>query len=233
MKMIYAFMLLFGSVLLLGCDNSNDETPPPTPASLAITPSSVPELPVGGTQPFTATGTDTAGSTYDATLYSTWVSSDTNVATIDALGVATTIAVGTTTISASSSGIDASNSVGLTVATDPVPQPTDPVDYTEENVCRAEFCAEDTGLAQQCQTFVDNCIAANPDENTEECVAGGLAICQNPDADAGSVCMYEACGANPALGQECQEFLDACLTYSNSDDECVGAMLFKCRADAD
>jgi len=228
MKIVTAFILIFGSVLLLGCDNSNDEVPPPIPTSLAITPDSVPELPVGGTQTFTATGTDTSGSTYDATLYSTWVSSDTNVATIDALGVATTIAVGTTTISASSSGIDASNTVGLTVSTNPVPPPTEAVDYTEDNVCRSEFCYTDSALAQQCQTFIDSCIAANPDENTDECVAGGLAICQSPDVPPTGVCTYGLC-ADPTIGGQCLTWLNDCLTYSSSDDECYGAMFFYCR----
>ena len=226
MKILTAFILLYGSLLLLGC--GDDDAPPPTPTALAITPSSVPELPVGGTQTFTATGTSTDGSTYDATLYSSWVSSDTNVATIDALGVATTKAVGTANISATSAGIN-SNSVGLTVETDPVPPPTETTDYSLDNVCRAEFCAVDATLAQKCQDFVNSCLAQAGDLSDDECIATGLVICRNPDADAGGVCDYEACGTDPALNQECEAFMTNCLAISVSDDECVGAALLKCR----
>ena len=110
----------------------------------------------------------------------------------------------------------------------PPPAPTDPADYSPENVCDAEFCATDAALSQTCDTFLANCIAANPDQNTEECVAGGLAICQNPEVPPGGVCTYGLC-ADPIIGGQCQTWLDDCLLYSNSDDECYGAMLFYCR----
>ncbi len=212
-------------MLLLACDSSNDEAPQPSTTALAITPDSVAELAVGGTQTFTATGTSTDGSTYDATLYSSWVSTDTTVATIDALGVATTIAVGTADISATSAGIN-SNSVELTVATDPVPPPTDPTDYSVENVCRAEFCATDEALALICRDYVDSCVVAN-NMTEDECIATGLAICQNPDADATDVCNYDACAVEP-LHQECLDFMDNCILLAPVDKDCVGAALFKC-----
>ena len=111
----------------------------------------------------------------------------------------------------------------------PPPPPTDPASYTQENVCVAEFCATDATLSAQCTTFLDACIAANPEANWDECVAGGLVICQNPDASAGDVCDYGLCATDPTLNQECLDFMAICTAESLNAEECVGAMLFKCQ----
>lgn len=110
----------------------------------------------------------------------------------------------------------------------PPPPPTDPADYSEDNVCDAEFCMSDEALSQTCQNFLASCIAAVGEARTDECVAGGLVICQNPDADPADVCNYEACGQDSALQQECLDFMAVCVDESVNAEECVGAMLFKC-----
>ena len=183
-------------------------------------------LPVGETQPFTATATLSDGSTADYTSTATWNTSDSSVVTIDATGVAVTRATNTADISATYAVT--SNTVTMEVDADLPPTQTDPEDYTPENVCDAEFCLSDETLSATCDTFLENCLAVNPDANSDECVGGALFICQNPDADPGTVCDYEACGQDPALQQECLDFMAWCMPQSLSGEECVGAMLFKC-----
>jgi hypothetical protein len=68
--------------------------------SIAVTPTS-PSIPNPGTQQFTATATTCNGS-FDITSVAKWVSSNTNVATIDSTGLATAVNAGTTNITASS-----------------------------------------------------------------------------------------------------------------------------------
>jgi len=184
-------------------------------------------LPVGETQPFTATATLSDGSTADYTSTATWNTSDSSVVTIDATGVALTKAVGTADISATA-GVT-SNTVTMEVDANANPPATDPEDYTIENVCDAEFCISDETLSAKCDTFLADCLAANPDANSDECVGGALIICQNPDFnDPYDVCTYEVCGTDLTLQTECEDFLDWCLPQSASGEECVGAMLFKC-----
>src|SRR5438445_1620258 len=90
-----------------------------TPAelvTLTLSPQS-PTVFVGQTEPFTATGTFTDGTTRDLTTSVTWTSSNQNVATINASGVASALAAGTTTIAAASGSINTSTT--LTVLTPP------------------------------------------------------------------------------------------------------------------
>src|SRR5205807_2059347 len=84
--------------------------------SIAITPQN-PSIPLGTSQPFTATGTYTDGSTQDLTSVVTWSSSDALVAIISnslgSYGLATSSGQGTATVSATSNSI--SNSTSITV----------------------------------------------------------------------------------------------------------------------
>jgi Bacterial Ig-like domain (group 2) len=71
--------------------------------SIAVTPTN-PFVGVGTSKQFTAMATTCAG-VFDITNVSTWVSSNTAVATIDSSGLASTITTGTTNITASSAGV--------------------------------------------------------------------------------------------------------------------------------
>ena len=68
--------------------------PAPTLTSIAVTPAN-PTLVTGTSQPFTATGTYSDGSTANITSQATWSSSLTSVATIAAGGLATAVSAGT------------------------------------------------------------------------------------------------------------------------------------------
>jgi len=96
-------------------------------SSIVIAPASPPSLPVGETQQFTATGVYDDGSRVDLTRSVTWSSSNSAVASIDAVGSARGPAAGTTTIQASAAGINGTTQlrvVSLTsIAIDP-PNPT-------------------------------------------------------------------------------------------------------------
>src|SRR5439155_13539041 len=72
---------------------------------------------VGQTEPFTATGRFTDGTTQDLTTSVTWTSSNQSVATINASGVASALAAGPTTNAAASGSISADTT--LTVLTPP------------------------------------------------------------------------------------------------------------------
>lgn len=70
------------------------------PVLLSITPANA-RLPlITGTQQFTATGVNDTGESEDLTDYVTWVSSETDVATIDAAGLVTFVTEGDTVITA-------------------------------------------------------------------------------------------------------------------------------------
>jgi hypothetical protein len=91
--------------------------PSPTLSAIAVTPASPANLTAGSTQPFTATGTYSDGST--GVLYSvTWNSDNPGVAKIDYNGLATGVAAGKANITASLSGIT-SPPVSLTVVAAP------------------------------------------------------------------------------------------------------------------
>jgi hypothetical protein len=110
--------LLLGLVAC-GSGNSTDKnknTPPPTLASVSISPSS-PFIAMGTTQQFTATAKDSSGTPMTGVTF-TWASSATSVATINSSGLATAVSAGTTQITASASGVISSADT-LTV-TDPV-----------------------------------------------------------------------------------------------------------------
>jgi MSHA biogenesis protein MshQ len=107
-----------------GSGLSGDTVLTVTPAvvtSIAVTPVA-PQLLLGSTLPFTATGTYSDSSTQDLTTAVTWSSSATGVATISnaasSEGLASSVAVGTTTITATHAGSGVSGNTVLTVFTD-------------------------------------------------------------------------------------------------------------------
>ena len=87
--------------------------------SLAVTPAN-PSIVVGATQPFTATGTYSDGSTQDLTSSVTWSSSNTAAATVSnasgTAGLATSVSAGTTMITATDPATSISGNTPLTVA---------------------------------------------------------------------------------------------------------------------
>ncbi|HEV2400755.1 MAG TPA: choice-of-anchor D domain-containing protein [Candidatus Sulfotelmatobacter sp.] len=84
-----------------------------TLVSIAVSPFST-STPLGLTQQFTATGTFSDRSTQDITASSTWASSLSSVATVNAAGLASTLSQGSTTISASSGTISGSATLTVT-----------------------------------------------------------------------------------------------------------------------
>jgi uncharacterized protein YjdB len=95
---------------LTGCGPSA----PPTLTELAIGPSN-PDLVVGGTQQFTATGMYNNGSTQDLTSSVVWSSSNSQIATISSTGLATLKQAGSVTITAASGSVN-SSTPSLTVS---------------------------------------------------------------------------------------------------------------------
>jgi hypothetical protein len=87
---------------------------PATLSAITVAPAN-PTIAAGATQPFTATGLFSDGSTQDLTASVSWGSSTPSVATINTSGLATGSAPGQTTITASSGSL--SNSAVLTVST--------------------------------------------------------------------------------------------------------------------
>ena len=110
------YLLTIGLIvaLTLGLAACGTATTTSALSSIAVTPTSPATLTVGSSQQFTATGTDSNGSTTDISYQVTWASSNTGVATIDSSGWVTPVAAGTTDITATLSGI-ASPSISLTV----------------------------------------------------------------------------------------------------------------------
>lgn len=90
--------------------------PSATLQSISITPAN-PIIQVGGTQPFTATGTYSNGTTQNITSQVTWSSSNTAAAAVNASGVATGVAGGASTIKATFGGVNASTSLTVQPAT--------------------------------------------------------------------------------------------------------------------
>jgi uncharacterized protein YjdB len=87
----------------------------PTLVSLAITPAN-PSFALGTTQPFTATGTYSDGSTLDLTNSATWTTTDNTIATVNAQGLVTSVALGSTSVTATSGLISGSTTLTITPA---------------------------------------------------------------------------------------------------------------------
>jgi trimeric autotransporter adhesin len=84
--------------------------------SLSLSPTSAYILPTS-TQQFSATATFGNNTTGDVTSQVTWLSSATNVATIDSSGLATGVALGSATITAKSNNSSVTSTALLTVST--------------------------------------------------------------------------------------------------------------------
>ena len=89
--------------------------PAPTLISIAVTPTNA-TLVTGTSQPFTATGTYSNGTTANITSQVNWGSTLTLVATIASGGLATAVSAGTTTISASLAGVTSSTTLAVQTA---------------------------------------------------------------------------------------------------------------------
>jgi hypothetical protein len=88
-----------------------------TLVSVAATASNL-SIPIGATEPFTATATYSAGPTADVTTSSVWTSASPGVATVDsATGVVTGVSVGTSVITADFGGLSNNQTVTVTAAT--------------------------------------------------------------------------------------------------------------------
>ncbi len=104
-----------------GANHVNDSNPSPnsgskTLTSIAISPTN-PSIAVNATQPFTATGTYSDGSTANVSSSASWNSSNTVVATINSTGVAAGVSAGSTNITASMNGVNATTQLTVTAAT--------------------------------------------------------------------------------------------------------------------
>ena len=97
-------------------------------ASVAVAPAS-PTVQVGGSIQFTAATRDASGNTLSGRL-TTWSSSNTAAATIDASGRASALAAGTTNIVATSEGITGQTSMTVTTTPPPPPAPVASVSVT-------------------------------------------------------------------------------------------------------
>jgi len=114
-----------------------------------------------------------------------------------------------------------------------VDAPDEPPPEEPDSLCNEDLCAENEALSEQCETFVQACLAFEA-VNEDECAGGGILICEGgpPDGtDPGNVCSMNLCAANAGLAQECQDFLDTCLLAGEPEEDCVGAALFICLAE--
>jgi uncharacterized protein YjdB len=114
-KFNFILALLF-SVLLGSCSNVSTKTQGSTPAAtlsaLQVTPTSVSLAAHASTQ-FHATGLFSDGSTQDLTSSVTWLSADSNVATVNTGGIATGVSTGATTVTAKSGSAQASATLAV------------------------------------------------------------------------------------------------------------------------
>src|SRR5207249_3998761 len=81
--------------------------------SITVSPATA-SVAAGNTQPFTATGMYSDGSTHDVTSTASWTSSDPTVAVIDATGNATALDNGQVTIQASIGSVSGSATLTVT-----------------------------------------------------------------------------------------------------------------------
>ncbi len=84
---------------------------------LSVVPNSATDTFVGETTQFLASGSLTGGAAQNLTTQVQWISSNTQVATVNASGLATAVGAGTTTITAYSGGLTASTTLTVVVST--------------------------------------------------------------------------------------------------------------------
>jgi uncharacterized protein YjdB len=116
-------LALAGAALLVGCDESVTEPPPPVATTVEVAPSSVELTEIGATAQLTATVRDADGVAMP-TAAVTWSSSNTAVATVGEDGTVEAAGEGSTTITAQSG--DATGNAQVTVVL-PAPTPTEVV----------------------------------------------------------------------------------------------------------
>jgi hypothetical protein len=90
------------AAMLGSCSGGGDSSP--ALVSISVAPVN-PNITLGTTQQFSATGTYSDNSTKDLTTSATWTSSDTAIATVDSAGLVTPVAAGSTTITAVSGSV--------------------------------------------------------------------------------------------------------------------------------
>jgi uncharacterized protein YjdB len=113
-------LVLFCLALLNACSGggqsgSGNPPPPPSLTALQVSPGST-SIAAGATQPFTATGKFSDGSSQDVTASARWSSSDTNVASVSSAGMASGVAIGVVTITAQSGTIQGTATLNITNA---------------------------------------------------------------------------------------------------------------------
>jgi len=104
---------LISGIALHACgEESPVQPPPPTVASVAVTPASATLASLGETAQLTASAQDASGNTISGKTF-TWSSSDANVATASASGLVTAVANGSVTIMATSDGVNGTAAVDV------------------------------------------------------------------------------------------------------------------------
>jgi hypothetical protein len=133
--------------VLIGCGGSEGNGSPPTLHTITLTPTTSTISP-GTSQPFTATGHLSDGSSKDLTLSASWFASHLSVATISAGGIATAIGDGTTNVSASSSGVTGST---MLIVQSENPDPLGTV------AVQSESCAPGAVTGTKCYSLTVSC----------------------------------------------------------------------------
>jgi len=146
---------------------------PATLVSVAVTPAN-PSIPKGTTQPFSATGTYSDGSTLDLTSSATWVSSNTAVATISSGGLASGVAQGTSQVSASSGGLTGSTTLTVRPAT-PVSIAITPSNPSIAKGTTQQFTATGTDSDGSTQDLTSSATWVSSNPAVATITAGGLA----------------------------------------------------------
>jgi Bacterial Ig-like domain (group 2) len=103
-------------LLLSNCAGTPPSTSTPSLSSISVTPTN-PTIAAGTTEPFTATGNYSDGSTKNLTGSVSWQSQNTNAATITTGGMATAKAAGSSTIIATSGSVSGSTLLSVTSPT--------------------------------------------------------------------------------------------------------------------
>jgi YVTN family beta-propeller protein len=126
--------LLLGGLTIWACGGEEStgpggEKPPPTVASVAVTPSTATLVSLGETVQLTASASDASGNAVSGKSF-TWASSDQAIATVSGTGLVTAVANGAVTISATADNV--SGSAAVSVAQDAAQlgfgvQPTDAI----------------------------------------------------------------------------------------------------------
>ena len=126
--------------------------------------------------------------------------------------------------------VDNATSDGTVVQPQLYTQGSEPPPPDANNVCDLGRCADDSTYAEECDTFMDECL---PDSATrrDHCILAGYYLCHRDDVpgddlDIG-VCSEHECAANPNKQEECLLFLSECPFAL--DRRCFSAAFLFCR----